>query len=162
MAMLNDQKATKMPVPQRPQQRPADKPAAAVNHPAVAAYVSEWNTMAHELDRLRSENHQLKYDLDCARQHISELEHISDHERAKKEAYQRWASRFDTMAGEIAALATTLQKESRQAAEPEPAAAAQIEGQVEAPPTSPEQAEQEIAAAMAKKFAPKTDGYQQP
>lgn len=159
--MANNQNA-KIPtvaMPQRPQGRPADKPTAPVNHPAVAAYVAEWNSMASEVDRLRVENKQLRYDLDVARATITELEHISDHERAKKEGYQRWAVRFDTMAGEIASLATVLRDEAQRAAEPEPAAA-QIEH--DAPPSpEPERVEQEIAA-MAKKFAPKTDGSAYP
>lgn len=150
----------KMPAPPQPQRPPPGaKTGPAVNHPAVAEYVSQWNTMAHELDRLRIENRQLQYDLDCARQMITELQHISDHERAKKETYQRWATRFDTMAGEIASLAGVLRDEAARAAQPEPVAQ-QIEGDTaqHAQDLPEGQVVEDSIAAMAKKFAPKTDG----
>ena len=169
--MANDQKA-KIPaitadraaMQPRPQPRPADKPSAPVNHPAVAEYVTQWNKMAHDVDRLTTENQRLRYELDVAKQRIAELEHISDHERSKKEQFQFWAARFDTMAGEVVArmeevagLATTMRTEARRAAEPEqpqPEPAA-----IEAPPVSPEPAQVEAEiAAIAKKFSPKTDG----
>lgn len=151
----------KVPTAQQPQRPPPGaKPAGpAVNHPAVNDYVQQWNAMAHELDRLRTENGQLRYDLDCARNMISELQHISDHERAKKEAYQRFAIRFDTLAGEIAGLAITLRDEAQKAAEPEPAAQ-QIEDTT-AQQQPPHDSVEDGIAKFAKKFAPqplKTDG----
>jgi predicted RNase H-like nuclease (RuvC/YqgF family) len=134
-----------------------NKPAPVVNHPAVHEYVSQWNQMAHEVDRLTAENRQLKYDLDCARHMITELQHISDHERAKKETYQRWATRFDTLAGEIADLSKQLRDEARQAAAPEPESK-QIEGPAPIEePLSPEELEQQVRD-IAKKFSPKPDG----
>ena len=176
MATNNDQKpkipaltADRAAMQPRPQPRPADKPGAPVNHPAVAEYVTQWNKMAHDVDRLSAENQRLRYELDVAKQRIAELEHISDHERSKKEQFQFWAARFDTMAGEVVArmeevagLATTMRTEARRAAEPEPEAN-QIEGKLDAPPVSPEpeRVEQEIAA-IAKKFASKTDGSAYP
>lgn len=148
----------KVPASMQPHRPPpgAKPQGPAVNHPAVQEYVQQWNVMAHELDRLRTENQQLRYDLDCARNMITELQHISDHERAKKETYQRWAVKFDTMAGEIASLAAHLRDEAAKAAQPEPAAQ-QIEGDVQ-PQDLPTATVEDDVAALAKKFAPRTDG----
>ena len=146
------------PPPMQPPRPTNAKPAGpVVNHPAVQEYISQWNQMAHEVDRLTAENRQLKYDLDCARNMITELQHISDHERAKKETYQRWATRFDTLAGEIAGLSKQLRDEARQAAAPEPESK-QIEGPAPIEePLSAEELEQQVKD-IAKKFSPKSDG----
>ena len=155
MAMTD---TNKMPTPNKPtpQARTTAKPAAAINHPAVNEYVTEWNRMAHEIDALKTENHQLRYDLDCARHMIGELQHISDHERIEKEKYQRWAVRFDQVCGEIATLSGQLRDEAREAAAPsEPVA--QIAQQPEPEPSPPpplDDIEAEVAE-MARKFAPK-------
>lgn len=147
---------SKMPTPTRPQppQHQQQRPAAAVNHPAVAEYVTEWNKMAHQVDQLLQENKQLQYDLDVARNMIKELQHISDHERHEKEKYQRWAARFDTLTDEIAGLSAQLRDEARQAAMPAPEPE-QIE---HAPPQTPEQKVEDGIAAFAKKFAPPKQG----
>lgn len=174
MTMLDGQKAApKMPTPTiqsvaksqpapqaPPRPQAPQRSAANPNHPAVAEYVAEWNRMAAENDKLRLDNLQLKYDLDCARHLIGELQHISDHERAKKEVHQRWAARFDTLAGEIAGLSNQLRDEARQAALPEPELA-QIEAQPEALPAEPPPVEDfatQFATKLAQKYKPKADG----
>jgi DNA repair exonuclease SbcCD ATPase subunit len=141
------------PMPKAPMMSPqaAMKAAPPINHPAVAEYVGEWNRMAHEIDRLSKENHQLKSDLEIARSHISELQHISDHERHQKEMFQRWASRCDALAGEVARMAIQLRDESNLAAQPQETQ--QIEGPPPPAPAPPPDVENDIAA-IARKFAP--------
>jgi hypothetical protein len=144
----------KMPTPQMPQVRtnvPNPKPPGpAVNHPAVAEYITQFNWMATELDRLNNENKQLKYDRDVDRRTIQELQHISDHERMEKEKFQRWAVRFDTMVGEIAALANQVRDESSRAS-----ASSQPQQIEEHGPPLNEELDASIAD-IAKKFAPKS------
>ena len=118
-----------------------------VNHPAVAEYISQWNDMANELDRVRADLERLRNELEIERRVNGELQHGIDGERAQKEKFQRYSIALNHHVATLHSIAAQALDESQKAAM-EPAK------KLEAPPIGIDELEAGVAE-IAAKFGPR-------